>query len=197
MLQTSDPSRLLGDRRWFLDINDWARHTSGLHGVVTDYAKYGVVLFAVLLLAGYVQGRRNGRVAAALWAPLAMLAAIALNQPLARAVAEPRPFSVYPHALVLVSRSTDPSFASDHATMAGAVAVGLFLVSRSLGIVASVAALAMAFARVYVGAHFPVDVVAGLVLGGATAGLGWLVVRSALARLVATVDRSRLSILTS
>jgi undecaprenyl-diphosphatase len=81
--------------------------------------------------------------------------------------------------------------------MAGAVAVGLFLVSRSLGIVASVAALAMAFARVYVGAHFPVDVVAGLVLGGATAGLGWLVVRSALARLVATVDRSRLSILTS
>jgi undecaprenyl-diphosphatase len=196
MLHTSDPSRLLDDRHWFLDVNSWARHTSALHGAFTAYAKYGVVLFAVLLLAGYLVGRGNGRVAAALWAPLATLAAVAINQPIARGVGEPRPFTVFPHALLLVHRSTDPSFASDHATMAGAVAVGLFLVSRALGLVATVAAIAMAVARVYVGAHFPVDVVAGLVLGGAVAGLGWLLARPVLTRLVGALQRSRLRILT-
>ena len=196
MQHTSDPSRLLDDRQWFLDVNSWARHTSALHGVVTAYAKYGVVLFALLLLAGYLVGRGNGRVAAALWAPLATLAAVAINQPIARGIGEPRPFSVFPHALVLVHRSADASFASDHATMAGAVAVGLFLVSRALGVVATVAAIAMAVARVYVGVHFPVDVVAGLVLGGAIAGLGWLLARPVLTRLVGALGRSRLRILT-
>lgn len=67
--------------------------------------------------------------------------------------------------LVLVHRSVDASFPSDHATMAGATAAGLLLLDRRLGVTAAVDAALMAFARVYVGAHFPVDVVAGLAVG--------------------------------
>jgi membrane-associated phospholipid phosphatase len=66
---------------------------------------------------------------------------------------------------LLVDKTKDFSFPSDHATVAGAVAAGLFLVNRRLGLIAIIAALAMAFARVYVGAHYPGDVAAGLVLG--------------------------------
>ena len=46
-----------------------------------------------------------------------------------------------------------------------AMAAGLFLVSWRLGAVASVFAVLMAFARVYVGVHFPQDVMAGLAVG--------------------------------
>jgi undecaprenyl-diphosphatase len=107
-------------------------------------------------------------------------------------VNEARPYTALPHILVLATRSTDPSFPSDHATMAGAVAVGLWFVSRRLGIVAAIAALLMAFARVYIAAHYPADVVAGLLLGGLVAALTWLLVRRPLTRLTGALAGTRL-----
>ncbi|MBC7560636.1 MAG: UDP-diphosphatase, partial [Dermatophilaceae bacterium] len=103
---------------WFRHINDFARNTTWLHSPIRLYAKDGVILFALLLLVGWWLARRGGdlpRVARSLWAPLGVLLALAVNQPIANAVAEPRPYAALPHVLVLVSRSTDYSFPSDHA----------------------------------------------------------------------------------
>jgi undecaprenyl-diphosphatase len=193
----TDPSTLRGDRSLFLTVNEWARDTPWLHGAISAYAGYGALAFGGLLLLGYVLARRARSadlLAASLWSGLAPLLAVALNQPIASGVGERRPFAVFPDALLLAHRSADPSFASDHATMAGAVAVGLLLVSRRLGAIAVVAALLMAFARVYVGAHFPVDVVAGLALGAAVAGLGWLALRRPLTLVVRAAARSPLRV---
>lgn len=170
----------------FRQVNELARDTAWLHGAVLDYAKYGVVLFAVLLLAGLLVGRqRDARtVAAAGWAGAGMLLAIGLNQPLGQWVGEDRPYRAMPDVLLLAHRTADFSFPSDHAVMAGAVAGGLWLVSRRLGLVAAAAALLMAFARVYIGAHYPWDVLAGLAFGAAVVLLGWLLLGRALTRLV-------------
>ena len=119
-----------------------------------------------------------------LWGQAQRDFALGVNQVIAGAVAEPRPYTVLPHALVLVSRSTDPSFPSDHAVMAGAVAAGLFVAHRGLGAVAAVLALAMAATRVYVAAHFPLDVAAGLVLGAGVAWFSYVIIASRLSRLV-------------
>jgi undecaprenyl-diphosphatase len=159
-----------GDHTIFDDINTFARHTVWLHSPTLAYATYGVVLFAGLLLAGWWVARSTGNhttVAAALWTPLGAVLALAINQPIVNGVREARPYTVLPHILVLAHRSTDYSFPSDHAVMAGAVAGGLFLVNRRLGVVAALAALLMALARVYIGAHWPGDVVVGLALGAA------------------------------
>jgi membrane-associated phospholipid phosphatase len=98
---------------------------------------------------------------------------------------EARPYATHPHLVVLASRTSDFSFPSDHAVMAGAVASGLLLVSRRLGLVAVAAAVLMAFSRVYIAAHYPWDVLAGLALGAAVALLGWLVLRRPLTALSA------------
>ena len=45
-----------------------------------------------------------------------------------------------------------------------------------MGIVASALAIVMALTRVYVGAHYPGDVIAGLALGGAVAAAGAVLV---------------------
>lgn len=165
-----------------LAVNELARHTPWLHAVVLAYASYGVVLFGLLLALGLLYARHRSSVvlAAAGWAGVATVLAVALNQPLGQRISEARPYAVHPGLLRLASPTADFSFPSDHCVMAGAVTVGLLLVSRRLGLVALMLAVLMAFSRVYVAAHYPWDVLAGLVFGGAVAGLGWLALRVAL-----------------
>jgi membrane-associated phospholipid phosphatase len=187
MAVTAGSGGILNDRHDFLVVNDWARHTGWLHGAATLYAGKGIVGFALLVLAGWWVARRSGdhrRVAAALWAGIGTLVTVAVNQPISHAVRRDRPYVTLHHTLLLVHRSTDYSFPSDHACMAGAVAAGLFLVSRRLGVVAAVAAVLMAFARVYVGAHYPGDVIAGLALGAAVVGVGHVLAVPLLGRVV-------------
>lgn len=170
------------DDRLLSDVNDFARHTQWLRGVVMSYATYGLLVFAALLLAGLVVHRTstNLALAAAGWAALATLLSVGLNQPLVSAFSEARPYRAHPDLLVLAARSSDFSFPSDHAVMAGAAAAGLWLASRLLGVIAGVAALAMAFSRVYVAAHYPWDVASGLVFGALVALLGWVLLRAPL-----------------
>ena len=160
------------DRALYKAINSFADHTAWGHGPMRFYAKDGIAVFAVLLLAGWWIGRRSTspieHVSKAVWAGAGPLVALALNQPIGRAVARARPYTTIPNMHLLVDRTKDFSFASDHATVAGGVAAGLFLLNRRLGLIAVIAAVVMAFARVYVGAHYPGDVTAGLFIGAAT-----------------------------
>jgi membrane-associated phospholipid phosphatase len=176
----------------FRVVNDFAKATPWLHGVMRAYAHYGMVLFAVLLLWAWwtARGRNPGAVAAALWAPAGMLLAIALNQPVVNWNHAARPYTELPHVLVLVARSSDYSFPSDHAVMAGAVAAGIWLADRRLGLIAGLAALLMAFARVYVGAHYPADVVAGLMFGAVVTVAASLVACPVLVRAVTALGRT-------
>ena len=177
----------------FEQINAFARATPWLHALITAYAAYGVVVFALLLGAGWWSARRSGepqRMAAALCAGAATLLAVGINQPIVSAVHEARPYTDHPGVLVLATRSTDFSWPSDHAVMAGAVAAGLVFVSGRLAALAVVAALAMAFARVYIAAHYPADVAVGLVLGAAVAVVVYLAAhRLVSSAVLAVVDR--------
>ncbi len=110
--------------------------------------------------------RRSGAVLGTAAAGLGLL----LNQPIAHAIERLRPYAAHPgHAHLLISRSHDPSFPSDHATGAFALAFGVWLYDRTLGAILLMLAAVLAFARVYVGTHYPGDVIAGAVIGIAVA----------------------------
>ena len=81
--------------------------------------------------------------------------------------------------------------------MAGAVTAGLFLVDPILGSVSLLLALLMAFSRVYIAAHYPSDVVAGLILGAAVVFLTHVVVREPLTQLMKRMVGTRLQPLVS
>lgn len=183
------------DKTLFLDVNHFARDTGWLHGPMTAYANYGVVLFGLLLVIGWWLARqdRSARaMAAALWAAAGTAIAVAAVQPLNHAVAEGRPWRSLPHALILAGHTGDFSFPSDHAVMAGAVTAGILLYHWRLGIIAAVAGLLMCFARVYIGAHYPQDVAAGFVIGAAVILIGYVIVRIPLTALVTLLARTPL-----
>ena len=81
------------------------------------------------------------------------------------AIDRPRPFFTVDDVHVLFYRPTDPSFPSNAAAFAFALAAGVFLVRRRWGLAIGFGAVLFAFARVYAGMHFPLDVVSGAFIG--------------------------------
>jgi undecaprenyl-diphosphatase len=163
------------DSSLFEWINGLADRTTWAHGPMRFYADYGIVVFAGLLLVAFLRARHRNDlrgVAGSLWAGAAAIVALGIGQLIGNVVDRARPYETLPNVHVLIDRTTDFSFPSDHATAVGAVAIGLLLVERRLGLIAMIAAVAMAFTRVYVGAHYPLDVLAGLLLGGTVAFIG-------------------------
>jgi len=178
--------------RW---INRLADRTAWAHGLFKANAGYGIALFAILLLVCYIDGRQHDdltAVAASVWAALAALVALGIGQLIGNAVDRARPYDALANMHVLVDKTTDFSFPSDHATVAGAVAVGLLFANRRWGVTASALAVLMAFTRVYVGAHYPGDVVAGLALGGTVATVGWFIIVPVLTQIARSLSRTSL-----
>ncbi|WP_411978533.1 phosphatase PAP2 family protein [Streptomyces sp. N50] len=157
------------DGEEYTDVVNSAQHAPGwLDGAISAWSTYGLAVFAVLMVVGWWRARRVGAEAAvtALAVPVVVVAAYGIDSLLKSAVRESRPCQT----LRVVTLEACPvrgdwSFPSNHATIAAAAAVALFFVSRRLGAVAAVAALAMALSRVWVGVHYPHDVVAGVAVG--------------------------------
>ncbi|WP_435058953.1 phosphatase PAP2 family protein [Streptomyces sp. bgisy060] len=181
------------------DINGLAKAAPPwLDRVMEFVGEYGIVLAMVLLVLWcWWSVRRRGTpddsvsaVAGLVWAPLAAGIALLVNIPIRGFVERPRPFVDHQGLDVLVDGKTDFSFVSDHATLAMALGVGVFVAHRRFGLAAIGLALAEGFARVYMGVHYPTDVIGGLALGTAVALLLAPLALALLTPLVAAVARS-------
>jgi undecaprenyl-diphosphatase len=80
----------------------------------------------------------------------------------------PRPYQSHDDVHVFVPRSHDP-FPSDHASAAFGIAFAVLLVDRAVGALFVAAAAILSIGRVVVGAHYPADIVAGCLVGLASA----------------------------
>ena len=163
------------DGSWYLAVLAFARETPWLQGFLAIYTNAGLVLLALLALATWwrMRDRDATQMAAALWVPLAVAVAYGLSNLVKVLVQEPRPCIRYPAVPTVATcdYATDYSFPSNHVTLAFAAAVALLLAARRTGLIALGLALLVACSRVYLGAHYPHDVLVGAVLGALVACL--------------------------
>ncbi|WP_405757650.1 phosphatase PAP2 family protein [Streptomyces sp. NBC_01420] len=161
------------DGNVYRDVVDAAHGApSWLDSLVSAFSTYGLVLFAVLMLIGWWRARTQDAQQAvkAPAAPVLTVIAFAVSTVVKQAVHENRPCqSLHVITLEACPQPGDWSFPSNHATLAAAAAVALWFVSTRLGAVATGIALAMAASRVWVGAHYPHDILAGLAIGAIVA----------------------------
>jgi undecaprenyl-diphosphatase len=110
-------------------------------------------------------GSLRPKIAAASAAAAAALALL-VNAVLGQLWYQSRPFVGHPHqTLLLVRHAADNSFPSDHASVAFAIAFAVMAVYRRFGLVLVAAAIAIGVDRVFIGVHYPIDVVASLFVG--------------------------------
>lgn len=155
------------DTALFHKVNDLAGHNAGLDAIMIGIARYCPIVFALALIGLWLSWKpRNQRTA--FLAGVAVLAGLGLGQLIGKMIPRPRPY-MSGSVSQLIPRSLDTSFPSDHAILGFAAAVGVLWFSRRLGLALLGLAAVLAFSRVYVGAHYPGDVIGGAVLGSVTA----------------------------
>ncbi|MGY5100476.1 phosphatase PAP2 family protein [Streptomyces sp. 900105245] len=174
-------------------VNLARRSPVWLDDTASAWSTYGLALFAVLMAVGWWRARRVGAAASvtALAVPFVVAVAFGVDAVLKLLMREDRPCqSLRVATLEACPAPGDWSFPSNHAAIAAAAAVALLFVSRRLGALAVVATCAMAVSRVWVGAHYPHDVLAGVVVGAVAALLAMSALRgraqAAAMRLAAT-----------
>jgi len=129
---------------------------------------YRATLFALLIGLLCWTGRRRGREAT-----LVVIVAVALADQLSSNLLKDlfdrvRPcFALEDVRLLWPRQSHSPSFPSGHAANSAAAATVLWRVGGVWRWSALVAAVLIAYSRIYIGVHYPLDAVGGLVVGGA------------------------------
>jgi undecaprenyl-diphosphatase len=142
---------------------------------MVDYAVLAITTFGVPLMVAAValqwwRAAERPRIRHAIVAAgISFLIGLGFNQLVLLAVQRPRPYlDGLTH--LIIAPSADGSFPSDHATAAAAIAATFLLHGmKGRGVVYSGAALLVCLSRVYVGTHYISDVLAGALIGAASA----------------------------
>lgn len=164
---------------WYREITEFARTTPHWFQDLAEIGTEAVLLiFAALFLGAWWRARRGDdrTMALALLAPVAMVMSYLVSEIVKNTLRIDRPCRLV-HGVVTIAGCPeygDWSLPSNHATLAGAAAVALAIAWRRTLLYVPVLAVLGAFSRVFVGVHFPHDVLAGLLLGAVVAPLAVL-----------------------
>jgi undecaprenyl-diphosphatase len=154
------------DERMFRLLNaDWLNPAlDRIMPFVTDGRNYTIPLFAAAIILAVV-GRWRG-VRFLVLAVISIIVADAIGSHVLKpAFFRIRPCNALEGVRPLVGCTNSPSFPSNHAVNASALATLVALYMPRLWLPATALAFIVGYSRVYVGAHYPLDVLAGGVLG--------------------------------
>ena len=152
--------------------------------IITGYEIWILPVIALSVYLVYKNPRQGLFIIAA--AVLAVTLSDLINHRVLKEIfARPRPCNVLPDVHLITGCSGSLSFPSSHAVNSFTLAAVFGFYERRLWIITAPAASLVAFSRVYLGVHYPADVIVGAMVG---IGFGYLAYR---AYLFSTAARGR------
>lgn len=139
-------------------LNVYFRLITNIGGAVAE-------IFAVLLLLFFSQGRLHRTAVAC---AISLTISHIVVQILKKIFPRNRPYLALDGTKVMENPIADHSFPSGHSTAVFSVIIPLILFNPALGFLLLPVALSVALSRIFLGLHYPSDVLAGISLGTLT-----------------------------
>ena len=166
-LANNNHDLIANDTSAFLKVND--SHVAFLNNIMICLTKFGreafwIVTIILLFILGGIAGKKTAIVLV-----LAFIVLIPIGYAAKDLVQRERP--MVPDSDVILAQDSDFSFPSGHATIVSAgaaIALALFRDSKrklAISLALTAEAALVCISRVYVGGHYPLDVVGGILLG--------------------------------
>lgn len=157
------------DKRAFLLINAPAQPDALVLAIAKISASWLVAIVALALVVVWVVGRAPQR-KALVFAGAALALGLAINWTITALWYHPRPF-VAGLGHTFVAHAPETSFPSDHGTFLWSLGFGLLIAPglRGLGLIVVGLGFVTAWARIYVGVHYPLDMAGSLAVSALAA----------------------------
>lgn len=168
---------------WYRDIVSWADDTPPMGQTFMEhFTDVGLLLLVGLWALALWRTRRGPArpMAVALISAGGAVAAYLVSEAAKGILTVERPCRTMRDVAIIADEcppTGDWSFPSNHATIAVALAVAILLTSWRLGLLALPIAALTAFSRVFLGVHYPHDVIAGVLIGAFVTVIVVLVLR--------------------
>ena len=153
----------------FKMIHGLSGHNRLLDDVMIFFTNDALIVYALALLAIWMIGNTMYK-KSVLYAGGTGILALLGNYLITLVYYEPRPFVTH-HVHILIPHAADASFPSDHATGAFAISIAMWIRHRKLGVPMLIFACLTGLSRVWVGHHYPFDVVGSLIVSVAAAAI--------------------------
>ncbi len=157
-------------------INDLAGRYSLLDKgmiFITDSVPYVVIVFMLFLWFTANKEKRTEKQYTAFYIVFTVILGLGLNALIHLFSYHPRPFITY-DVHQLVPHADDSSFVSDHSVLVFALAWTLFLRKDSWKYPVLIWAILVGISRIFVGVHYPADVIGGALL---SLGTGFAIIK--------------------
>lgn len=153
------------NKQIFIFLNSLAGRNAIADALWISLAQYAIFIFGLILVYLLRKDRKLFFKAA-----LATLITIVVVAVIKKMWFSPRPF-IGENVRLLIPHIPDSAFPSKHTAVAFALAFGIFLEKRGLGIWLLGLAFLISLSRIIVGVHYPSDILAGILIGMSIASI--------------------------